>query len=580
MLPFRASNPLKRGRKGELIRMQTAKAEDFKTLFEQRCKTLSIKEGDLLSGKVVSILRDFVTVDVGFKSEGLVPSEEFKNFEGVVEVKPGDPVEVVVEQIEDQEGMIVLSKERADAVKSWDRVEKVFEKDEVIDGVVINKIKGGMSVNLGGIKAFLPASQIDLKPIKSLDKLINQKYSFKILKLNKAKGNIVLSRRIVLEKERESQKQELLSNLQEGQVIKGVVKNLTDYGAFVDLGGVDGLLHITDMTWGRAGHPSEIFKIGQEIEVVVLKYDQENSKVSLGYKQLKDDPWNEVDSKFTPGERIKGKVVNLTDYGVFVEIADGIEGLVHVSELTWSKKVKHPSKIVKIGDQVEAVILDVDKQNRRISLGIKQLEVNPWIGLEVKYPSGTKIKGVVRNITDFGVFVGIEGEEIDGLVHISDLSWDKNIKHPSELVKKGQEVDAVVLSVDKDNERFALGMKQLQDNPMEGLRQKYSVGKNVTGTIAEIQDKGMVVTLEENMQGFISNIELSSQGKVNAKEVFKVGDPVTAQVKKFDDRSNQVSLSIKAYEKKQEKKDMKDFLEKQGTAAVTLKDAFGTKQED
>ncbi|HBF13418.1 MAG TPA: 30S ribosomal protein S1 [Deltaproteobacteria bacterium] len=560
--------------------MQTAKAEDFKTLFEQRCKTLSIKEGDLLSGKVVSILRDFVTVDVGFKSEGLVPSEEFKNFEGVVEVKPGDPVEVVVEQIEDQEGMIVLSKERADAVKSWDRVEKVFEKDEVIDGVVINKIKGGMSVNLGGIKAFLPASQIDLKPIKSLDKLINQKYSFKILKLNKAKGNIVLSRRIVLEKERESQKQELLSNLQEGQVIKGVVKNLTDYGAFVDLGGVDGLLHITDMTWGRAGHPSEIFKIGQEIEVVVLKYDQENSKVSLGYKQLKDDPWNEVDSKFTPGERIKGKVVNLTDYGVFVEIADGIEGLVHVSELTWSKKVKHPSKIVKIGDQVEAVILDVDKQNRRISLGIKQLEVNPWIGLEVKYPSGTKIKGVVRNITDFGVFVGIEGEEIDGLVHISDLSWDKNIKHPSELVKKGQEVDAVVLSVDKDNERFALGMKQLQDNPMEGLRQKYSVGKNVTGTIAEIQDKGMVVTLEENMQGFISNIELSSQGKVNAKEVFKVGDPVTAQVKKFDDRSNQVSLSIKAYEKKQEKKDMKDFLEKQGTAAVTLKDAFGTKQED
>ena len=351
---------------------------DFKTLFEERLKDFNLAEGKLINGTVVSIGRDMVAVDIGFKSEGYIPVEEFINFDGVVPIKPGDLIKVVLEQIEDDNGQLILSKERADALEAWDKVASAFEKDAVIDGVIVNKIKGGMSVNLGGIKAFLPGSQIDLKPVKSLDKLVGHKYQFKIIKLNKAKGNIVLSRRVVLEKERESQKKQLLENLREGQIVKGVVKNLTEYGAFVDLGGIDGLLHITDMSWGRAGHPNEIFSVGDEIDVVVLKYDPKTEKVSLGYKQLKPDPWKEARDKFIPGEKLQGKVVNITDYGIFVELSEGIEGLVHVSELSWSKKMKHPSKMAKQGDVIEAVVLDVDPDNRRISLGMKQLEPNPW----------------------------------------------------------------------------------------------------------------------------------------------------------------------------------------------------------
>lgn len=547
----------------------TSTAKDFKSLFEESAKRLDVKEGQLLNGTVVDIRRDFVMVDVGFKSEGLIPLEEFRNFDGQISVEAGDKIRVVVDQLEDANGLIVLSKERADAMESWDRVSQVFEQNATIEGLVVNKIKGGMSVNLGGIKAFLPASQIDLKPIKSLDKLINQKYQFKILKLNKAKGNIVLSRRSVLEEERVHQKKHLLENLKEGQVIKGVVKNITDYGAFVDLGGIDGLLHVTDLTWGRGGHPSEVLTVGQEIEVAVLKYDPATEKVSLGYKQLKPDPWEEVQDKFTPGERLKGRVVNITDYGVFVELADGIEGLVHVSELTWNKKIKHPSKVVKQGDTIEAVILDIDQPNRRISLGVKQLEPNPWDHLEQQYPVGTKVKGVVRNITDFGVFIGIEGEEIDGLVHISDLAWDKNVKHPSEVFQKGQEVEAVVLSVDKSNERFALGIKQLQEDPWDGVRKQYSIGATATGTITEVQPKGVIVALEGDMQGFIGNSDLS-QSKED-QPALKVGDSVTAQVKKLDERARRVILSVKSLEKKQEKEDMQAFLSKQGDATVKLK---------
>lgn len=553
---------------------ETASALDFKTLFEQRYQDLSIKEGDVLEGSVVDIRRDQVMVNVGFKSEGSVPIEEFRNFDGEIEVKPGDMVKVVVEQVEDANGAIVLSKERADALESWDRVALVHDNDESIEGVIINKIKGGMSVNLGGIKAFLPASQIDLKPVKSLDKLIGSKCSFKILKLNKAKGNIVLSRRAVLEQERVSQKQDLLENLREGQVVNGYVKNITDYGAFVDLGGVDGLLHITDLSWGRVGHPSEILKVGQEIQVVVLKYDQDNEKVSLGYKQLMTDPWQEVSSEFIAGQRVKGKVVNITDYGVFVEIANGIEGLVHISELTWNKKIKHPSKLVKEGDELEAVILDLDPSNRRISLGVKQLEPNPWDGLSDKFPSGTKVKGVVRNITDFGVFVGIEGEDIDGLVHISDLTWDKNVKHPSEVFKKGQEVEAVVLSIDKENERFALGVKQLSEDPMDQLRNKFIPGANVEGTISEVQQKLILLDLEGGVVGHLANNELSVHEQGEGKNKFKVGDVLTAKVKKFDEKSMKAVLSVKAYEKSQEKQNLKDFQQKQGEASVTLEDAF------
>ncbi|MBX7149959.1 30S ribosomal protein S1 [bacterium] len=551
-------------------------AEDFKTLFEESAKHMDVKEGGILKGVVVGLNRDNVMINVGFKSEGFVNKEEFRNFEGQIVVTPGDEIEVVVEQIEDANGVIVLSKERADALRSWDRVAEVFEKNGNIDGVVVNKIKGGMSVNLGGIKAFLPASQIDLKPVKSLDKLINQKYTFKILKLNKAKGNIVLSRRAILEVERESQKKDLLGNLREGQIVKGIVKNITDYGAFIDLGGIDGLLHITDISWGRVNHPSEVLKMGDEIEVAILKYDSDNEKVSLGLKQLQPDPWKDVDKQFTPGERVNGKIVNVTDYGVFVELAAGIEGLVHVSELTWSKKVKHPSKLVKVGDTVEAVILDVDGGNRRISLGVKQLEANPWNGLAERYTPGTKVKGTIRNITDFGVFLGIEGEDIDGLIHISDLTWDRDLKHPSDKFQKGQELEAIVLSVDKDNERFALGLKQLSDDPREATTRKFGVGRDVTGKVTDVDAKGVTVELEDGMQGHIGLSDLSAHERVDPKDKFKVGDTISAKVKKFDDRNNKVLLSVKAYEKDQEKANMRDFHAQQGDATVKLFDTLKT----
>lgn len=546
---------------------------DFKSLFEERYKDLQVKEGVILKGIVAGVNRDTVMVDVGFKSEGLIDIEEFRNFDGEIDIKPGTPVDVVVEQMEDPRGNLILSKERADAIHSWDRVEEVFNNGLAIEGLVVNKIKGGMSVNLGGIKAFLPASQIDLKPVKSLDKLIGHKYQFKILKLNKIKGNVVLSRRAVLEEERVHQKKELLENLREGQVVQGLVKNVTDYGAFVDLGGIDGLLHITDMTWGRISHPSEVMKVGDEVEVVVLRYDHSNEKISLGYKQLKADPWKDVEDNYTVGQQVRGKAVNIADYGVFVELAEGIEGLVHLSELTWNKKIKHPSKLVKQGDEIDAVILDMDPANRRISLGVRQLETNPWIGLEEKYQPGTKIKGVVQNVTDFGIFIGIEGEKIDGLVHVSDLGWDKNIKNPGDLFKPGQEVEAVVLSVDKENERFALGIKQLTDDPWEMIRKKYAVGSEVKGVISEVEEKGVSLSLEHEMTGYISSGDLGLHGKGDINEKFKKGDEITAAVKKFDERAKRVVMSVKTFEKSQEKKAVKEFHEKQGDSSVKLKDA-------
>lgn len=545
----------------------------FKELFEQKYKDMEIKEGSILEGKIAAIRRDVVVVDVGLKSEGLINAEEFKNFDGEIAAKVGDTVRVMVEQLEDNEGNLVLSKEKADALESWDRVVSVYEKEELIEGVVFNKIKGGMSVNLGGIKAFLPASQIDVKPVKSLDKLIGQRCQFKILKLNQAKGNIVLSRRAVLEVERENQRQELLANLKEGQVVTGMVKNITDYGAFIDLGGLDGLLHITDMTWGRINHPGDVLQVGKEIEVTVLKYDQPNAKVSLGLKQLSEDPWSEVEDKFQVADQLRGRVVNVADYGVFVELAPGIEGLVHVSELTWSKKVKHPSKIVKVGDEVEAVILDIDANNRRISLGVKQLEPNPWYVLEEKFPAGTHIKGVVRNVTDFGIFVGIEDQDIDGLVHVSDMSWE-NVKTPAELYKKGDEVEAVVLSIDKENERFSLGMKQLIDDPWSEIRKKYGVGNVIHGKVVDIQLKSITLSVTEDLEATIAAADLSLHDKINPKERFKLGEEVTAMVKKLDEKAKTIVASIKNYEKSLEKQNMKEFLTKQGSSSVKLEDTL------
>jgi len=554
--------------------MAVQAVDEFKKLFEESYKDFNIKEGSVVEGKVVNVLRDFVVVGIGFKSEGYIEKEEFRDLDGEISVKPGETVKVVVEEVEDKNGHIILSKEKADAVQAWDMVEEVFNGKGEIEGLVVNKVKGGLSVNLGGIKAFLPGSQIDLKPVKSLDKLIGNKYTFKILKLNKFKGNIVLSRRAILEVERETLRKDILENIKEGQIIRGTVKNITDYGAFIDLGGIDGLLHITDLTWGRVNHPNEILKVNDEIDVVVLKYDSKQQKVSLGLKQLQEDPWINA-KKFKVGEKLSGKVVSLTDYGVFVELEDGIEGLIHVSELSWSKKVKNPGKIVKVGDEVNTVVLDIDLDSRKIALGLKQLEPNPWDVLNQKYPVGDKVKGVVRNITDFGMFVGIGDEEIDGLIHVSDISWDKNYTWPNEEFKKGQEIEAQVINVDKDNQKFALGLKQLSDDPFAVVMRKYPLGKEIVGKIEKVLDKGIVIAVEDGITAFLPSSE-TGVGRAQVKEKFKEGDEINAQIKKFDDKDRQMIVSVKMLVKKQQKENMKDFLDQQGDDSVTLKDVFKT----
>ncbi len=545
----------------------TVTTQDFEKLLEESAKVA--KAGDLVKGTVVKVLRDYILVDIGFKSEGQIPIEEFKNLDDQVTVQPGDKVDVVFESVEDDNGMILLSKEKADALAAWDKLAEAEQQGTPIEGVVINKIKGGMVVNLGGVRAFLPGSQIDLKPIKSLDKLIGKKYRFKILKLNRAKGNVVVSRRAILEKEREEAKHELLANLQEGQVVEGVVKNITDYGAFIDLGGVDGLLHITDISWGRINHPSEVLQVGAKINVLILRYDDENKKVSLGLKQLSADPWENVQDVFPLGTRVKGKVVNITDYGAFIELSPGIEGLVHISEMSWQKKAKHPSKFVNLGDLIEAVVLDVDIPSRRISLGMKQIEPNPWNELEAKYPVNSRVKGEVKNITDFGLFLGIE-DGIDGLIHISDLSWTKKVKHPSDLYKKGDILEAVVLNIDKANERFSLGIKQLEEDPFANACNACPVGKAIEGTVKSVEANSVIVDLGLEIEGSLSAKEFN-------QEPAKVGDKVDAEVVGHDEKERKILLSIRQYSKNAQKRDLAEFRAKQGEGRATLSDVMEKK---
>ncbi len=552
--------------------MNVQSSDEFKNLFEGQFGTLNIAEGKVTHGTVVNVLRDFAVVNIGFKSEGYINIEEFRNLDGEIVVTVGEKVKVVVEELEDDKGNIILSKEKADAYEAWDNVEKVFDQNGEIEGLVVNKVKGGLSVNLGGVKAFLPGSQIDLKPVKSLDKLIGNKYTFKILKLNKQKGNIVLSRRAILEVERETLRRDILENIKEGQIIRGTVKNITDYGAFIDLGGIDGLLHITDITWGRVNHPSEVIKVNDEIDVVVLKYDAGSQKVSLGLKQLSEDPWTKVQGKVNVGDKIKGKVVSVTDYGVFVEVESGVEGLVHVSELSWTKKVKHPSKIAKVGDIVEAVVLDMDLGNKKIALGLKQLEPNPWDVLHQRFPVGGTIKGKIRNITDFGIFVGVDDESVDGLIHVSDLSWEKDYKWPNDSFKKGDDIECVVLNIDKENKKFTLGYKQLSDDPFAVLMRKYPLGKEVKGKIGEVGEKFITVKLEDGVTDALLPVGETGIGRADVKSHFKTGDDIEAQVKKYDDRDCKMIVSVKMLSKRQEKENMKEFLNKQGDASVTFKD--------
>jgi small subunit ribosomal protein S1 len=463
---------------------------ELSKLYEESLR--EIQEGEVINGKVIKIDQEMVTVDVGYKSEGQISVAEFRDESGELKIKVGDAVIVFLERVEDEEGQVILSKEKADKITVWDQISSVFDQDGVIEGKIVSKTKGGMSVDVG-LKAFLPGSQIDLRPVRNLDRLIGQTHQFKVLKFNKRRGNIVVSRRALLEEEREKEKQQTLGQLEEGQVVEGVVKNITNYGAFIDLGGFDGLLHISDMSWGRLSHPSERFRVGDNVRVKVLKFDREKAKVALGYKQTIEDPWSLIEEKFPPETRVRGKVVSLTDYGAFVELEEGVEGLVHVSEMSWTKRVKHPSKVVSVGEIIEAVVLSIDAPNRRISLGMKQAEPNPWELIAERCPVGTKVVEKIKNITDFGIFIGME-EGIDGLIHVSDISWSKKIKNPLEMFKKGQEVEAVVLNVDKENERFSLGIKQLEKDPWSDVEKRYQPGMVIEGEVTNITDFGAFIS--------------------------------------------------------------------------------------
>jgi len=503
-------------------------------------------------------------IDVGYKSEGQIPLQEFLDRQGKLQIKVGDDVEVFFDSSESENGAIILSRERAENIKLWEEIEKAHREGSGVEGVIVAKVKGGFRVDVG-VQGFLPGSHVDFRPTRNLDKFIGKRDKFAVLKYNRMRGNVVVSRRLLLEKERESLKKEILKVLEEGVILEGTVKNITHYGAFVDLGGIDGILHISDMSWGRISHPSEVVKVGDRIKIVVLKFDAERERISLGMKQIIPDPWNSVAENYPVGTRVRGKVLSLMDYGAFVELEKGIEGLIHVSEMSWTKKVSHPSKVVQVGETVEVVVLNVDPGHRRISLGLKQVLPNPWEQMREKYPVGGVIKGPVRNVTDFGIFVGVE-EGIDGLVHVSDLHWTKKIKHPSELYRKGDIVEAKVLSVDVQNERLSLGIKQLTTDPWQIVAQRYPAGAKVKGEVTNVPDFGVFVRLEEGVEGLIHISQLSVERVDKPSSLFKVGDPVEAEVIHVDPRERKLGLSIRALRKTEERQEMENYLKKEKEA--------------
>ena len=543
-----------------------AMPEDLMDMYEESFK--QFEEGEVVQGRIISVDRDFVLVDIGYKSEGQIPIREFKNEDGVIEAEEGNTVEVMVEFWDDEEEVVVLSKEKAATIKVWEEIKRCYDAEETIAGTITNRVKGGFSVDIG-VQAFLPGSQADLRPIRNLDEMVGKSFDFKILKYNRKRSNIVLSRRVLLEEEREKKRTETLATIHEGKVIDGVVKNITEYGVFVDLGGVDGLLHITDISWGRVKHPSELFSIGDEITVKILNLDLERERVSLGMKQLTPDPWESAAEKYPVGSRVNGRVVSLTDYGAFVELEEGIEGLIHVSEMSWTRKIRHPSKVVSVGETIEAVVLDIKPDARRISLGMKQVKPNPWDVISEKYPVGTTIEGKIKNITDFGIFIGID-EGIDGLVHISDISWTKRIKHPSELYKKGDIVQAIVLDIDKESERFSLGIKQLQSDPWETVEQRYEVGKKITGTVTNVTDFGVFVELEEGIEGLIHVSEISKEKIKTPVGMFNVGDIITAKVMNINSEERRIGLSIKRLEIEDEQSLLNEYINNMGPATSTF----------
>ena len=526
----------------------------FVELYEQNLQDVAI--GKVVMGKIVQINDDAAMVDVGYKTEGVLYLSEVTDSDGNITISVGDEIEVLVDRRKDAE--LILSKEKAASMKIWDDVIKISEEDGTIQGTIVQRVKGGLSVDIG-FSAFLPGSQVSTHPVKDLDRYVGQTMDFQILKYDRKRNNVVLSRKAILEIEREEKKKKTLETLEEGKIIEGVVKNITDYGMFIDLGGIDGLLHITDMSWGRIRHPSETFSRDDKVTVKVLSFDREKERVSLGLKQLTENPWNVIVEKYTVESIIEGKVVSLMDYGAFVEIEPGVEGLVHVSEMFWTKKIRHPSKILSVDDIVKVMVLDVNPENKRISLGLKQTMPNPWIELKERYPEGTVIKGEIKNVTDFGIFVGIE-DDIDGLIHVSDISWKKRIKHPSEFYKKGQEIEAVILGIDVDAEKFSLGIKQLEENPWEKLASRYVPGSIITGKVTNITDFGIFVEIEEGVEGLVHISEISHERIKSARDIYSVGDVVSAVVKNVDIANQKIGLSIKDSEKASDDTSKKQYI--------------------
>jgi small subunit ribosomal protein S1 len=555
--------------KGQPVKQKQESGESMASvmnLYEESFKRFA--EGEVVTGRIISVDREHVLVDIGYKSEGQIRIHEFKDEDGNITANVGETIEVMVEWWDDEEERVILSKEKAANIKVWEAIKKSYDEEGTVQGVITNRVKGGFSVDIG-VQAFLPGSQADLRPIRNMDDMVGKTFDFKILKYNRKRSNIVLSRRTILEKELKEKRAATLASIHEDKEIEGTVKNITEYGVFVDLGGVDGLLHITDISWGRVKHPSELFSVGDSIKVKILNIDLESERVSLGMKQLTEDPWSIAAEKYPVGSRVTGKIVSLTDYGAFVELEEGIEGLIHVSEMSWTRKIRHPSKVVSVSEAVEAVVLDIKPDSRRISLGMKQVVPNPWDVISEKYPVGTTIEGKIKNITDFGLFIGID-EGIDGLVHISDISWTKRIKHPSELYKKGDVVQAIVLDIEKESERFSLGIKQLTEDPWQTVAERYEVGKEITGTVTNLTDFGIFVELEEGIEGLVHVSEISKEKIKTPIGKYNVGDVLTAKVMNINSDERRIGLSIKRLEIEDEQNLLSEYVNNMGPATSTF----------
>jgi len=539
----------------------------------------NLDEGSIVAGEVVKVDKDFVLIDVNFKSEGQIAVSEFLDADGEVTVAVGDKVDVFVANKNENEGTIHLSRDKAKRMQLFDKLEEVQEKEGVVEGRIIRRIKGGYTVDLGGVEAFLPGSHVDLRPVPDMDALVDQTYEFKILKINRRRSNVIVSRRVLLEEQRNEMRSQLLETLEEEQTVKGKVKNITEYGVFIDLGGLDGLLHITDMSWKRIKHPKEMVALGDELELKVLNFDKEGQKVSLGLKQLVPDPWEDISGKYPEGAKYTGKVTNLADYGAFVELEAGVEGLVHISEMSWTRKLRHPSQMVRVGDEVDVVVLGVDPDKKRISLGMKQVKPNPWDVVAEKFPEGTILEGQIKNITEFGVFIGIE-DGIDGLIHVSDISWTRKVRHPSEVYAVGDSVQAKVLTVDKENEKFTLGVKQLSEDPWSQVPTKYPVGCTLEGLVTNITDFGLFVEVEEGIEGLVHVSEISHKKIKNPSEMFKEGVTIQAKVIHVSADERRLGLSIKQLKEDTEKRQPKEFRSGPADSGNTLGELLKQKLAD